>query len=153
MSNFLIIFGLILFFFCFLGFLVCLGIFLPKAEKEGEKWVTFPFLIMGLMFIIGLIAYSTGIAIKNDQPMEVSKACGWVRDYQTIPNFSGRGSRKCEPFERIAIQFKGSSYLRHIRFNEQLERKASGIYACFEFYDRMKYSHLKESRIINWVKS
>lgn len=65
MSNFLIILGLVLFFFCFLGFFISLAIVLPKAEKEGSWWAGFPFLIMGLMFVIGMVAYSIGMGIKG----------------------------------------------------------------------------------------
>ena len=52
MSNFLIIIGLVLYFFCFIAFIFVLAVVMPKAEKN-ERWAMLPFLTMGGFIVVG----------------------------------------------------------------------------------------------------
>lgn len=153
MSNFLIILGLMLFFFCFLGFITALVVYLPKAEKEGEKWLVYPFIIMGLMLATGITSYHFGMSMKKEQPMQISTKCGKVIAYKYYKNCSGKAQTRCNPFERIQIKPNDSEYSRLMRFEPHLARQKINAQVCFDFYDRFKYSHLSDSRIIHWVES
>ena len=55
--------------------------YLPKAEKEDEKWAVLPFVVMGLMLAAGLISYHFGMKMKKEQPMALSTACAVVLGY------------------------------------------------------------------------
>lgn len=85
--------------------------------------------------------------------MEVSTKCGKVLGYKHYSGCSGRSQTRCHPYERIQIRLDGSEYSRLMRFDGHLQRQNTGEHVCFEFYDRFKYSHLKDSRIINWGES
>ena len=151
MSNFLIILGLILFFFCFFGFIASLVVYLPKAEKEGEKWAVFPFVVMGLMLVFGGVSYHVGMSMKKEKPMVLSKACAVVVGYKHYENCRGRAQTRCNPYEKILLKFEGSAYTRDMRFDAGLARKQVNERVCFRFYDRFKYSHLKSSNIVEWL--
>lgn len=151
MSNFLIIIGLILYFFCFVGFIFVLAVVMPKAEKN-ERWAILPFITMGGFVVLGTIFYSIGMGMKEDQPMDLSQSCGTVLSYKYYKNCSGRSQTRCNPFERIQIRLDGSEYSRLMRFDGHLSRKDTDAQVCFTFYDRFKYSHLKDSRITQWVE-
>lgn len=150
MSNFLIIIGLILYFFCFVGFIFVFAVVMPKAEKN-ERWAVLPFITMGGFVVLGTIFYSIGIGMKEDKPMVLSQSCGTVLGYKYYKNCSGRSQTRCNPFERIQIRLDGSEYSRLMRFDGHLSRKDTDAQVCFTFYDRFKYSHLKDSRITQWV--
>ncbi|WP_180083766.1 hypothetical protein [Acinetobacter sp. YH12157] len=83
--------------------------------------------------------------IQSQQKVKVSYGCGVVQDYKLNINSKNK-------FERVVIQFEDSSYYRHLRFEDQLLRKASGDYVCFEFYDKFKNSSLKESVVLKWIE-
>lgn len=151
MSNFLIIIGLILYFFCFVAFIFVLAVVMPKAE-ENERWAILPFLTMGGFIVIGTISYSIGMGMKEEQPMQLSQSCGTVIGYKYYKNCSGRSQTRCDPFERIQIRLDDSKYSRLMRFDGNLSRKNSNEYVCFTFYDRYKYSHLQDSRITQWIQ-
>lgn len=151
MSNFLIILGLILFFFCFFGFIAALVVYLPKAEKEGEKWAVLPFAVMGGMLAVGITSYHFGMQMKKDKPMERSEACAVVLGYKHYKNCSGRGQTRCNPYEKILLKLDGSAYSRDMRFDAALARKQVNERVCFRFYDRYQYSHLKSSNIVEWL--
>lgn len=151
MSNFLIILGLILFFFCFFGFMATLVIYLPKAEKDGEKWAIWPFAIFLGMLVTGIASYHFGMSMKKDKPMECSKACAVVLGYKHYKNCSGRDQTRCNPYEKIILKIDGSAYSRDMRFDASLARKQVNERVCFSFYDRYKYSHLKNSQIVEWL--
>lgn len=150
MSNFLIILGLILFFFSFLGF-AALAVYLPKAEKEDEKWAVLPFVVMGSMLAAGLISYHFGMKIKKEKPMALSTACAVVLGYQHYENCAGRGGIRCQPYEKILLKLDGSEYSRAMRFDTHIARKNINDRVCFSFYDRNQYSHLKSSNITQWI--
>ena len=81
MSNFLIIIGLVLYFFCFIAFIFVLAVVMPKAEKN-ERWAMLPFLTMGGFIVVGTISYSIEMGMKEKQPMQLSQSCGTVIGYK-----------------------------------------------------------------------
>ena len=85
MSNFLIIIGLVLYFFCFIAFIFVLAVVMPKAEKN-ERWAMLPFLTMGGFIVVGTISYSIGMGMKEKQPMQLSQSCGTVIGYKYYKN-------------------------------------------------------------------
>ena len=83
MSNFLIIIGLILYFFCFMAFVFVLAVVMPKVQKN-EHWAILPFVIMGIFILLGTISYNIGMGMKEEQPMQLSLSCGTVIDYKKL---------------------------------------------------------------------
>lgn len=134
-------------FLLFLGFLVivlCPMVSVLYAEAkifdpERKKIIFF------LAFIPGCLIFILVAVLKEDDPPVISKACGIVQFYKTYAVRHGY-------FERIAIQFDGSKYNRHLRFNDDLMRKQKGERVCFEFYDRSKDKDISESKVIRWLE-
>lgn len=137
----MIILGFILYFCYFIAFIFTLAVVMPTAEKN-ERWAILAFLVMG-GFVVGTIFYSIGMAMKEQQPMQLSQSCGTVLGYKYYKNCSGRSQSRCDPFERIQIRLDDSKYSRLMRFDGGLIRKNNNDHVCFRFYDRYKYSHLK----------
>lgn len=113
---------MILFFFSFLGF-AALAVYLPKAEKEDEKWAVLPFVVMGLMLAAGFISYHFGTKMKKEKPIALSTACAVVLGYQHYENCAGRGGIRCQPYEKILLKLDGSEYSRAMRFDTHKARK------------------------------
>ncbi|CAB1211520.1 hypothetical protein [Acinetobacter bouvetii] len=111
----------------------------PKLDNINHKQ-TFPI----YSFIPGCLILAFAAFLKEDQSREISQACGKVQFYKTY-------SIKRDHFERIAIQFDGSKYNRHLRFEKYLEPKQKGEHVCFEYLDKFKNSDLSESKILKWV--
>ena len=107
-----------------------------EIQHEGFIWYSF-----GPGLLILIVAFY----IQSQQTVKVSYGCGVVQEYKLNINSKNK-------FERVTIQFEDSSYYRHLRFEDQLLRKASGDYVCFEFYDKFKNSSLKESVILKWIE-
>ena len=134
-------------FLLFLGFLlivlcpmVCILYVESKDIAQDQKKVLF-----FLAFIPGCLIFILATILKEDHPPVIEKACGTVSFYKTY-------AVRHDYFERIAIQFDGSKYNRHLRFHDDLLRKQKGERVCFEFYDRAKDSNVGESNIFRWIE-
>ena len=132
-------------FLIFLGFLVIvlcpmLSVFYAEAKEiaqDQKKPILFGFYPRSFNFYIRC-------CVKKDHPPVTSKACGIVSFYKTY-------AVRHDYFERIAIQFDGSKYNRHLRFHDDLIRKQKGDRVCFEFYDRSKDKDVGQSNIFRWI--
>lgn len=151
MSDFLIIIGLILHFSAFVTFIITFAIIMPKAERN-TLWAILPILTMFGFTIVGMMSFSMGMRIKEEQPMQLSQSCGTVINYIYYENCSGRSRKNCNPFERIQIRLDNSNNSRLMRFDRNLSRQTSNKHVCFAFYDRHKYSYLQDSRITQWIE-
>ncbi|WEV50261.1 hypothetical protein OZX61_12915 (plasmid) [Acinetobacter sp. ESL0695] len=151
MSDFLIIIGLILYFSAFIILIITFGLIIPKAEKN-TLWVILPILTTLGFIIVGMMSFSMGMKIKEEQPMQLSQSCGTVIDYIYYENCTGRSRKTCNPFERIEIRLDNSNNSRLMRFDRNLSRQTSNKHVCFAFYDRHKYSYLQDSRITQWIE-
>ena len=109
------------------------------TDPDKKKIIFFLALMPGCLIFI-LVA-----VLKEDRPPVIFEACGIVQFYKTY-------STKGGSFERIAIQFDGSKYNRHLMFDEQLPRKQKGKRVCFEFYDRLKGKEVSESKVLRWIE-
>lgn len=134
-------------FLLFLGFLLivlCPMLSALYAESkdiaQDQKKVLF-----FLAFIPGCLIFILVAALKEDHPPVISKACGSVSFYKTYVV-------RHDYFERIAIQFDGSKYNRHLRFHDDLMRKQKGDRVCFEFYDRLRDKGVGESTVVRWIE-
>lgn len=133
-------------FLLFLGFLVIvlcpmLSVLYAESKEITQDQKKIIFL---LAFIPGCLIFVLAAVLKEDHPPVISKACGIVSFYKTY-------AVRHDYFERIAIQFDGSKYNRHLKFNDDLMRKQKGERVCFEFYDRLKNKDVSESKVIRWI--
>ena len=134
-------------FLLFLGFLVivlCPMVCVLYAEAKGIAQDQKNILLF-LAFIPGALIFILATVLKEEHPPVISKACGTVQFYKTY-------AVRHDNFERIAIQFDGSKYNRHLRFKDDLLRKKKGERVCFEFYDRSKDKDVSESHIFRWIE-
>ena len=115
-------------------------IFIVPKLKDKNHRDTFPFYAV----LPGCLILALAVYLKEEKPVLVSHACGVVQFYKTY-------SIKHDHFERITILFDGRKYNRHLRFDEQIERKNKGEKVCFEYLDKFEYPDLAESKILKWV--
>lgn len=136
MTTFLIFFGILLLAICPM---YC-ALYMQAKDRDVDRTK----MVLFLAFIPGVLILALAVYLKDDHVLETSRACGVVKFYKTY-------QLKRDHFERIAIQFDGSKYNRHLRFEENLQKKSKGEYVCFEYWDKYKYTELGESKIIKWM--
>ena len=137
MTIFLLVFGFIL-----TVVLPMLAIMYIVPHVEPQDWkASAPMLLA----IPGCVMVGIGFHSYAQKPVDIYQACGKVQFYKTY-------SVKRDHFERITIQFDGSKYNRHLRFEEYLVRKQKGEHICFEYYDKFKNKNLGESKILKWIE-
>jgi hypothetical protein len=99
-----------------------------------------------LGFIPGICLFVLYAVLKpNDPPVTASQACGVVQFYKVHKTRAGQ-------FERVSIRFEDSKYNRHLLFKDGLDRPKQGEYVCFDYLDKLKYSHLSESKLLSWAE-
>ena len=115
-------------------------IFIVPKLKDKNHRDTFPYYAV----LPGCIILALAVYLKEEKTVLPSQACGVVRFYKTY-------STRHDHFERITVLFDGSKYNRHLRFDQQIERKKNGQKACFEYLDKFQYPDLAESKILKWI--
>lgn len=115
-------------------------IFIVPKLKDKNHRDTFPYYAV----LPGCIILALAVYLKEERVVFPSQACGVVQFYKTY-------STRHDHFERITVLFDGSKYNRHLRFDQQIERKKNGQKACFEYLDKFKYPDLAESKIVKWI--
>ena len=115
-------------------------IFIVPKLKDKNHRDTFPYYAV----LPGCIILALAVYLKEEKTVLASKACGVVQFYKTY-------ATRHDDFERITILFDGRKYNRHLRFDEQIERKKKGENVCFEYLDKFEYPDLAESKILKWV--
>jgi hypothetical protein len=115
-------------------------IFIVPKLKDKNHRDTFPYYAV----LPGCIILALAVYLKEEKTVLPSQACGVVQFYKTY-------ATRHDDFERITILFDGRKYNRHLRFDEQIERKKKGENVCFEYLDKFEYPDLAESKILKWV--
>lgn len=121
--------------------MLCMLYVEAKLKNDESKKVCF-----WLSFIPSICIFMLYGFLKSPHPTVIpSQACGTVQFYKTY-------SIKHDHFERITILFDERKYNRHLRFDENIQRKNKGDSVCFEYLDKFEYPHLSESKLLKWIE-